>query len=286
MYTVPVRSVVSTGLDWFGFSWAMKNDAIIGGCLEKLQTKCVSDGYARKHWGANGYKGWTTGALSLGYRTEGGYCEARSVMALPCFLALQGTPGIRAARLDLQVTVEISADDARLHEKIATQLAVAQANGVAGAPEFAPAYGEDKAGWTQYLGAAGSDKRGRVYDKGQEQHCGIAGRYWRFEYQLRRRYAKAAYRRICGVAQPVRACAAAVQIWLAAIGVCLDIGDGVGTGIVVGRRERSSDEKTFDWLESQVAPSVFRLLETQQRERVERLLWGWAKAAGLLDSVT
>lgn len=286
MFHVPVGEIVSCGPDWFAFSWAMNNDAIIGGCLDSLQTKCVGEGYARKYWGANGYKGWKTGAVAVGYRTEGGYCEATSRMALPVFLALQGTPGLRCSRIDFQVTVRLGEDDARLHQKVDAALRVAQAEGVAGAPDYAPSFGEDKTGHTIYLGSAQSDKRGRVYDKGMQSGAEIAGRWWRFEYQLRRRYAKAAYKGLCGVSQISRSIANTVKIWLAACGVVLDVGDGVGTGVMVGRRKPTTDEAAMAWVIRQVGPTLYRLLDTDQRSEAVRFITGLAIGAGLLDSVT
>jgi DNA relaxase NicK len=127
-------------------------------------------------------------------------------------------------------------------------------------------------GMTCYVGAPSSEYRIRVYDKGVESGKAPAGEKWRFEVQLRRVPARRAYSQILRSDDADSCIQAIVHEYCRA------------AGIVVPHTEhqRPSSEGdevlpadafiTMHWLETQVRPSVLKLLKRVPVEQIKAAL--------------
>lgn len=226
-------------------------------------------GFVAKPWSFKGYKGWMCGGFRWGTRDDSDICMLSGEVARMNFGVFLGLCE-NISRIDLAMTVT-------LVEPVVDVAFAAYQH--LGGPMFGEASCKRKltyitntnGGQTLYVGSRASDQYGRLYDKGAEQRDGIEadvalGQIWRYEVEFKKYRAKRIGEQLrkdvqndCNVHNRI---GATVHKWFVARGV----------PVIASRYEDkpfltdvsatiTDDEKTIQWLSTQVSPSVSRLIK-------------------------
>lgn len=226
-------------------------------------------GFVAKPWSFKGYKGWMCGGFRWGTRDDSDICMLSGETArmnFGVFLKLSGN----ISRIDLAVTVTL----AEPVEDVAFA-----AYQTLGGPMFGEARCKRKltymtntnGGQTLYVGSRASDQYGRLYDKGAEQRDGIEaeialGQIWRYEVEFKKYRAKRVGEQLlaivggdCNVHNVI---GATVHKWFLSRGVpVLASAYEEHPFLTDISATITDDEKTIQWLSTQVSPSVSRLIK-------------------------
>jgi DNA relaxase NicK len=135
-----------------------------------------------------------------------------------------------------------------------------------------PGYGQ-----TLYVNSRKSDQFGRLYDKSAEANVGIPGSVWRYEVELKKRYANAMADQLADIfnQQPTRdgltVIAQYVYHWFDKRNVP-PVFDRKATGVIAVKVKSESMLTRLQWLRMQVSPTVKWLIESgQAKEAIDAL---------------
>lgn len=122
-------------------------------------------------------------------------------------------------------------------------------------------------GSTVYFGSRASERFGRVYDKGRETRTLPAGRWWRWELEVKDNSAKAAAANLVSNAEPAN--------WILGVNSRFfkeRSGVSIAKNTTAEFNKLCPEEPTaarlLHWLASGVRPTVTKLVEVYGRERV------------------
>lgn len=179
--------LVDAGIDWIT---ATISDVKAGNqALNHVHAMMRSEerlGNAVEPWRMHGYSGWQCGHVASGERPDGLCVQVTSEAAHDAFSSFAPLWS-NVSRLDVQLTVLIEGDVLKANRRIYEKL---KANRYGRQGKLECLWIENSAeGSTSYCGAASSDQRGRVYDKGRESGLEQFRNCLRFEGQFRRRRA-------------------------------------------------------------------------------------------------
>lgn len=221
-----------------------------------------------KVWRMQGYDGFSVGQVSWAQRQSGTIRQITSDQAHQYVLAVGHDLGrASCTRLDITCDITLMGPTASFIQNLAA--ARADISGVErlGAPLLISSYGR---GDTYYVGSPASAKRLRIYDKYLES--GGEARYERtirYELQLRKPHSDTFVLDIGGDADVERKILATVAYHCKRTNVYFPTIDCDTDPIPlrVDQVEKGVDRQ-LEWLRSQVAPTVRRLVATGHRDRV------------------
>jgi len=248
----------TAGVDWITCVWSDEKSARRARFRWSLwqADACLRGNYQRP-WSIGGHNGSEVGGVAWAERTGSAVGQVTSALADELFAGAVGLNG-RPSRIDIQATFIIPKGAKSLAAR--AYRATVKDRSV-GRPVTARTFicGTD-GGATCYLGAASSEQRVRVYDKGVQEGTHPPGIRWRIEMQARRKVARA-------IASEVASSSDRGSTILSLLA-----GECARSGFVIPRcsPQRAStkaDQRLPDtlqgmrWLESSVRPTVQRLAE-------------------------
>jgi hypothetical protein len=268
--------IVDVGVDWITAT-AARDDQ--GEALQNLGRLLLHEqaalGNIESLWKGQGYHGKRCGAVAVGVRHDGCILRLSSSAAASHYRQTILTAR-QVSRIDLQVTASDSSQLADRAHLAYYQTSDAPRRG--GRPPSASLRLDQERGQTCYIGSRTSDVVGRLYDKGLEQKNAPQGQYWRYELEYKRQLAKSVAHLVSRAETGPDHIAARVVDYFAARGVP---GPEVRNNLSSILREagrpttldrKSDHDRSLRWLSNSVAPTVQRLLESDQREALLRAL--------------
>jgi Replication initiation factor len=268
--------ILESGIDWLTVTAPRGEsaDSMIA-LADPLLHQQVDQGNRVSLWKGSGYHGRTSGAVSLGVGREGSIVTLKSREAFLSAEPFLGG-GYRVTRLDLQTTCF---DESKMADRWqAEYYALLAGKKKAGRPISANLRLNSGGGSTLYLGSAKSDIIARAYDKGVESKIAEAGECQRYEVQFRRRYAKLQAERLYQSKDKPHHTATIVTRFFQARGITVPRvaeqlpGFEVQHEALYSKRAESDSERSLRWLGTLVAPTVKRLIDSGQRDKVLRAL--------------
>lgn len=217
-----------------------------------------------KHQG--GYDGRLCEGLAWGYSEKMGYIfRATGLMAeeITHMIPLWASKQFRCTRIDLRVDVDYGRRVTDVAQKIYED------NKHQSRPSFRLVSSSGEGGDTVYCGSKSSEIFGRVYDKSAEQGK-QSGLLWRYEVVFRKDYAEEVLAdvMVCVLGANYQQClASVVKTWFSAKNVGLEIDVRLGDLIVL-RPKKTGLDKKLEWLATQVAPTLHRLIESGYYDEV------------------
>jgi DNA relaxase NicK len=269
----PARTV-DAGVDWLTCT-AKRN-----GCAEELWA--VGDtilrenalvGHEATRWQAHGYRGWCSEGVRLGARTEG------AIVSLSGFKCSEHwhkalTASEHCSRLDLTVDVHLDTEvPALASDCYETLFHVPPRNG---RPQRRTLISNSDGGSTLYFGSRVSDRFARLYDKGIEQQTSAAGKWWRFELEIKGKASAPSAADLLSAESHSRHCFDTVADFFKERSL-ITIPGWNGTVVRHECRNPTTDARRLHWLASQVRGTVLELTRSVGRRRV-------LEALGLMQS--
>lgn len=217
--------------------------------------------------GMQGFTGESCGPLFYGRNDTHFMLQASGGKADELFPTLPWD-SLHCTRIDVQITLQYDAYDPAIAQTIGTRRARGFLDhGRQPKPRQNLHIGYGR-GDTLSIGSRSSPRYGRIYDKQQESKDERYARCWRFEVEYKDPVADKVVEFLRNSPSLDRAVAASVAGQMAEWGLALDLPvEPVLVAGSVGRREYDSD-RAIKWLESQVRPTVERLLGTVDRASV------------------
>ncbi len=167
--------------------------------------------------------------------------------------------GLRASRIDVAVTLAASYDIPSLAHSIRYDPRLpASLRGVAPRLGFVS---YETLGDTAYIGSAGSDRRGRIYDKNRESTGDYPVGSWRWEVQLRHKPAAAIGSHLSSRDKHPEWITAFVQQWFSDRGIYAPWTPTEAFTAPFSAGVASDDARRMQWLRTSVAPLVRKLSE-------------------------
>lgn len=208
-------------------------------------------------WNSFGFAGWDCGGLRWGRREKEDLIQLRSKT---CATKWQDYAKFASniSRLDLAVTVKFAhhpIDVARSAfetiETVALDLPIMRNYSI-----ITSLLGGD----TLYVGKRSSNQYGRVYDKSQEERGDEFGNCWRWEVEVKKPLSQVVAERLSQAENKRSYISAWVKGWFEDRMVeCPWIAEVAYNAIEI-LRAPTSDERSLNWLRSQVVPTVDRLV--------------------------
>jgi DNA relaxase NicK len=236
-----------------------------------------NEGFVCRPWGMKGYKGWKCAGLRWGSRKDSDIVMLSGEQAkLNWDRMINETTN--PTRIDLAMTITALEPRKDIAWSAYEEILQAQREEKTRVKK-ATFFTNNAGGQTVYVGSRASDQMGRIYDKGREMsgkrnEVIPQGKIWRYEVEFK------AYR------------ARRVIKDLKSSGLWGDkLNDAIGSMVVHWFLSRAvslpfelfyddlhfstelsatvtDDQKTLEWLSTQVSPSVKRLLESDKKEEV------------------
>lgn len=229
---------------------------------EKTSSKLVHELFALKKpefwheqknhaWRFMGYSGRAYDGIRYGLRKN----EAIAMLSGPTCQALWDkiAPSRDACtRIDLAVTIELAETDKSL-------ASVAYQQALDGISQTNSIVTNSQGGTTVYLGSRTSKFFGRIYDKGAEQGM-PPGNVWRYELECKKPNSEHIVARLLETEDTASFVGEYVARWFEARGVAIpwfrsDVECAIELQTIV-----SSNDRTLEWLRTQVRPAIGRLL--------------------------
>jgi Replication initiation factor len=262
--------VVEAGIDWL--TTTATDDAAaqnLGALARTIIRSQERAGNEVKPWRWNGYQGYTTQGASAGSRPDSLIVRVSGEAAREWWRDCYRITG-RASRLDVQVTVEDLPDGADLAGWHTAHVDRFQPkNGRP--PKWSYIQSKDS-GSTLYLGARASDRFYRVYDKSAEEGTGHLAGKWRYEAELKEDVAKLAATLFLERRSDWVTAMTFLHNEFSRRGVKCAFPTRGRTPSITPRREQSDDDRAIEWLRSQVARTVARLIERGRYAEVAEAL--------------
>lgn len=229
-------------------------------------------GFQSKPWGMAGFKGWKCGSVEIGVRDSDVMVRLHSDSAFRNWRRCVELCS-NVSRLDLQATIQVTDGpteridehraQARLHSKENYDKPIVRWTA------------DHKGGYTLYLGARSSICFGRIYDKYQHTKLDHYRDCVRFEVQYHNKLASRLAMDLAAESSPIPRIGSHLTRFFRARRVPLNLpGDNRAT--IRCPRNKTDDDRQLEWLQTQVRPSVLRLISRDRGEDVFRAL-------GLID---
>lgn len=248
---------LSAGIDWI--TCTARSPARVAALLslgKDLVKQEVGSGGKQKPWHFQGFSGHTAGAIAAGYSGTGACVRASGATARECARELIECAD-NVSRLDIQVTVAASSYDAGYAERLYRSLLSAPKG--RGRQLAKTLITSTYTGDTLYLGRRISDSYGRIYNKSAEDKVAEYPPRWRYELELKRKYAKSQALAYAASENQESWCVARVYHWfsdrhaappISPLERCTDCGPSRGS---------SEETRVVEWLKVGVRPVLKRL---------------------------
>jgi len=231
---------------------------------ERILTDNDAVGYQPARWQANGYRGWHSDGIRCGVRHDG---TLVSLSGLKCREEWKEalTAAEHCSRLDVAVDVHLDAKVPTLTRDCYESLFhVPPGNG---RPAKRSLILNSDGGSTLYIGSRVSDRFARLYDKGIEQRTLAAGKWWRFELELKGARAEQMSAGLLSAIAYRATCVATVAEYFQ-LRAGLLIPFEPGALICNEGREPTTDARRLHWLSHQVRGTVLELTRSVGLPRV------------------
>ncbi len=218
-------------------------------------------------WQWKQYEGEQIGSLRFGSRGDGCLLQCSGAWAAVVFSAINSLD-VQYTRLDLQETWYIGEDvDAKLRgmEPGIQAWSVHNPRKSRPKPRMVEGYGN---GNTFYLGAPGGRYFGRVYNKSLESPGDYGPDVIRYEVQFENEGAQSAAAALQVTQQLDSAIAGIVHGWWEERGVELPEYTGAREVVRVVPKDKTTDEKSLEWLQKSIRPTVQRLIDRGHYDKV------------------
>lgn len=268
---------LEAGIDWLAQTFPNDDERSVQ-CRESWSSQfqyIVSQGFRVQPRRLYGYEGHQAGGNFLGASDLRMFSQFTSAAADEAFLSVYEPYG-HVSRIDLQVTVKYEQYQRGIADwayDVATAVNEALPEG---RRRKIVKWGGNDGGATTYIGSAKSDMRGKIYNKEVESGETEYERCWRYEIVLRNDHAVECARALWDRRNNLRPYICdAVAHWFRSRGVICGwtVRDAANTLPRV-RPDRSDIEKSLQWLDTQVRPTVRRLIDAGYQDVVEYLLFG------------
>lgn len=294
MSTQPVQPLIkaprgelhSWGVDYLRVTAktdAGKKAILVAWAKHRAQLERLGDNL--KNGGMQGFKGQSVGPLFYGRKEDVFMLQASGSLADALFPTLPWEH-LHPTRIDLQVTLQMAEDNPILAAYLGEGRArIFKDKNAEPDPQqrLQHAYGN---GDTLSIGSRSSPRYGRIYDKARESQDDRYARCWRFEIELKDPVARKAVDDLRSQSSLDHGVASLVRGQFAKWNIDIDLPvQGRQLAGSIGRREFDS-ERALNWLSSQVAPSIEKLLATVDRETILEALKLAERPEDALPAVT
>lgn len=269
---VPPGELHSWGVDYIRVtaeSEAGKKAILLGWAKKRAQLERLGDKVKKD--GLQGFTGESCGPVFYGRNDTHFMLQASGAAADELFPELPWVE-LHCTRIDLQVTMQYTEDHATLGQWLGQQRAKGyERNSRPVKPRQGLHVGYGR-GDTLSIGSRSSPRYGRIYDKQRESKDERYSHCWRFEIEYKDPVADNIVEFLRHSPSMDRAVAGAVAGQLQEWGIALAVPtEPVLVAGSIGRREYDSD-RAIKWLETQVRPTVERLLATVDEETIWQAL--------------
>jgi hypothetical protein len=248
------------GVDWItvtskGFTGCI----LLGDVARSVANETVGENAIEySEWRMHGYLGWTTKTVNFGTRTDGAALQIKSGAANDYFDRVC-IDGVKATRLDLQVTIELNP----YRNEFCYELYRKLMNSDAPSNQRKYTYMVDIRGSdTLNVGSRQSEQYGRVYDKYRQS--GKRQEYlhsYRFEVELKGDRAQEMFLNLRDIKDKATFIHDFVLAWFADRNVVVpNLTLGNSPSIMKLRDYPTNLEKKLEWLKKQVSPTVQQLI--------------------------
>jgi hypothetical protein len=275
---MPIIEELRSGVDWLSLTlgtedpynaeWRLKFTRY----LESL----TNAGYRLIPRAMLGYSGISAGNCFVGAREDGYLMQATGYHAEAAFNDMFH-PNASVPRLDLQVTVKFDEMPTNIVDDGYEQSASANRELPLSRQRKIWKIVGSSGGETLYIGSWHSSQYGYIYNKEVQSEDPAYTRCWRYEVRLKHEYAHTIYRTIerWGSSRQIFI-AAFVSEWFGNRGLVVPwTSDDIGDILPIVKTRPSDVERSLEWLERQVKPTIQRLVDLGLMDEV-------AKALGIL----
>ena len=261
--TAPAVTKVEIGCDWLTCTWKRDN-MFSSQHLEAalaFETHMFNNGNMQEVSSWQGYFGRKTGSFFVGERSTD-YCVRVSGSAAAQAFTSIYRPDMHVSRLDIAVTAWLSPSTPSLGLTATSDARIAKLAGKVKNPAKITHYDSDDGGYTLYIGKRSSRVFSRLYNKEVESGDAYYEGAWRYECELHNATATETASELYYSLFPLEeAICSAVWSFYHSKGVvpCFPTFPA-GVEIVLPRREETTIERSLRWLETQVRPTVAKLV--------------------------
>lgn len=268
-------SIIEAGIDYIAMS--MPSDlrgiqAFEASCYRALDL-IAQHGNIGRPGSFQGYEGLWVGGAFVGSRPDGVHCHIPGSWAGKLWSQLH-TDGVKYSRFDLQVTYQF--DEPRPNYGHEMRLAARAVNDLRPTKQKRKIryVGEDEGGYTLYVGSRGSNHFCRLYDKGAETQEELYINSWRFEAELHGNAATQAAQYVwSGSKGQARIAASTCWRYFNDRGILPPWTKEDEDNAVQPQTQPQTDiERKLHWLETQVRPTITKLLEILPRDILDKAL--------------
>lgn len=256
-------SKLEVAFDWITATW--KHDNLL--CADHIQA-CIAyeqvllrNGHMQEVSSWQGYAGRKTGSFFVGERDDGYIIRVSGSLAHSAFTSIY-RPDMHVSRLDAAVTAWCSPHLSELGLDALKSARFAKMAGEVKNPVTITHYEGDDGGFTLYLGKRSSKVYARLYNKEVESKDAYYEGAWRYECEMHNHTATETATELYYSLFPLEdGICSAVWRYFRAKGV-KPVFDCFPSGIeiVLPRREETTIERSIRWLETQVKPTVAKLV--------------------------
>lgn len=269
-------SITSAGVDYF--TATTRDDYVFDKWYndwhEALERRDVPK-VAIEPWGNRYYNGYQYEGSMLGVSESLGYIFiAKGANAKYWWSKMMPRKG-RVTRIDAQVTCLFERPDpdwaARLYERAKSNKA-----------RSSQMIQNSRGGTTVYIGSRQSDQFGRLYDKGVQSKLFGPGKLWRYETQFGKprsgAFADSLYDAWQAGRDTEKEIVGLVYRWWQSRGVTTPFFESGGSLVAEVEKTITTVDRRLDWLRSQIAPTVNRLIaQGHGKETLEALGLTWGQ---------
>jgi len=260
---------VSSGVDWLTCTAKRDGSAeALWAVGERILSDNAAIGYVPARWEAHGYRGWRSDGVRFGGRTDGALVSLSGSKAVENWLDAL-TAAEHCSRLDLTVDVHLDAEVPSLTRDCYESLFHMPPQN--GRPPQRTLINNSDGGSTLYIGSRVSDRFARLYDKGIEQQTARAGKWWRFELELKGNASPFAAASLLSAKSHERQCFDTVADFFRYRSAIV-IPGWRPTLVRHEARNPTTVDRQLHWLSSQVRGTVLELTRSVGRRRVLEVL--------------
>lgn len=260
----------TTGIDWLTMTYRdqdARREALARANARISQRE--AEGFRLKRWSGLGFDGYSAGGVSWGDREDVSMVRLSGGQAdehWKAFSELGGHP----TRLDVHTTCTLRRADRTFIQREYERANTLQDTSVLSRRHTLVV--STGGGCTYYLGSRSSRWYGRLYDKGVESGSDEPGRVIRYEVEAKDDAAEQLLAKM-ETARNYRAVAASfISEWFSERGVTVLWRSSEAIGAMPRKRPNSDRNRSLDWLERQVKPTVQWLLEEGEGNAVREAL--------------
>ena len=273
----------TAGIDWISATRVINDDLSFFAIAKEIQKKYPFEKFVPgKIYGYKGdfYRG--SGCGHMFYGENRAVFPAREMIQLGGELSDFYWPKVyfasdNVSRLDLRVDVEIKPAQNDIAEICYDEMQKMKSEGMLNVKTCSLIKGTK--GQTLYVGSRQSDSYGRLYDKSAEQKEEVHGKIWRYEIELKGRYAKQAVEKLqsvfeVGRSAGLRSIGMFVWNWFDSRGVPPMFHFTAKNTQRIELTSVGEKGNTLVWLRQQVSPTIRRMIAQGRGGEAFRALLG------------